>query len=182
MDKRQKMKDAKEFQKMYLIYTDQRTRKGQIALKYAESQGYHYLRIRVEDMNSGEEVLGPFYTFRKWDEQGKLCEDLERIAAWPRELLGALRIRMSVSGEVWFDGNTTELQVYDKQWGGGRPKQDSVSKKKSEEYASIYRSFMKSGLSQRQFCAEYGIARSKLQRAITHQTKTNHKKKIQKIA
>lgn len=55
------------------------------------------------------------------------------------------------------------MKAVDQAHSGGRPK--GRSEQTAREYKALYSQFVKSGLSERDFCEKYGVKRAKLQRA-----------------
>lgn len=55
--------------------------------KGALSKGYHYVRIRVEDLDTGEDFCSTLYVACKPEKSAALHDRLEKQLMWPRELL-----------------------------------------------------------------------------------------------
>ena len=63
----------------------------------AASQGYHYLRISVTNMDT--DITLSFYTMRPYDGYGPFINDLIALAEWPGELLERLGVHVT-DGEI----------------------------------------------------------------------------------
>lgn len=160
----------------------------------AASQGYHYLRIAVTNMDT--DITHNFYTMRPHHGYGPFINDLIALAEWPGELLERLSVQVS-DDEIAVNyaereiDETTHLHtsriyspfstepihergthsarlIADKQLLGGRPKQKGLSPEKAEEYRTLADYYHKSKLSQRDFCIEARVSRRKLGRALKY--------------
>ena len=170
MNKRAKMDFARMVQIQIFNLTEmpEDYPRGKSIRGNARKQGYHYLRLTVEDLDTGERAMRPLFTIRKTEEYADLFSSLLNVTDWPREFLDQIHPAVYVGGEEWVDGTKTARQIHDKQLSGGRPRQNGILEDKAKEYEGIIRAYQKSKLSEREFCNEMKISRSKLYRAKKH--------------
>jgi hypothetical protein len=139
MDKRSKMAAARDLQRRMLCRSEIPKTLRDRPNGYLVPAGCRYLRIRVEDVDTGETVLPPLYTVRRPNESTKLYTDLENVAIWPEGILSSLQPAIYVNGQVWLDGSKTARQVEKTQLSGGRKPGPSL--KIAARNADIYKTY-----------------------------------------
>ena len=142
--------------------------------------GYRYLRITVEDVDTGPiDKQNRIYTFCKPENVRALFDKILRIARWPDELMAAETLGEfrslsdnpdDVIGPVIIKDKSF-LKVANRQLAGGRAKQGLLSPSKASEYQCIAEWFYKSGLSKPEFSREKGISPAKVGRALAYVAK-----------
>lgn len=167
----------------------------------AASQGYHYLRIAVTNMDTG--ITLNFYTMRPHHGYGPFINDLIADAKWPGELLEKLSVLVA-DDEIVIDHddrtNRTSLEttrvyspfstepirghgtynarkIADKQLSGGRKKSgmSDTTKQTYHELVTWYYRAAKSepDITEREFCRRHGVSRRKLARALNYYASKN---------
>lgn len=129
MDKREKIERARSIQQHLNRFAEFPKDHRDLMLSNAErnnpkleSADYRYLRIVVEDVDTGERVAPPLYTFRKPDEYDSMLDALIDATQWPNEILDSLRWKefVFVGGER-LNHRLSALNLRDRQLLGGRP-------------------------------------------------------------
>jgi hypothetical protein len=122
MNKREKLERAREIQE---VFTFGEIPKDQRAAMFKAEDDYRYVRITVEDIDTGELVAPQVYTFRKRTEDYHIFLDaIKKIAKWPDEILDSIKWKEFVfaGGERLQADNLTARKLHDRRWlSEGRP-------------------------------------------------------------
>jgi hypothetical protein len=146
MNKREKVERARKGQQIINRFAEIPKEHRDFMLRIGERRNpdldttdYRYLRISVEDADTGEHVVPPIYTFRKPREYKAMLRALVNATKWPNELLDGLYWKEYIlpGGETIAD--VTGRQLRDRQILGGRKPGKSVKvKRKRLELARDY--------------------------------------------